>query len=75
MRGRGIVARVSLPSSIAGCLLLLAACAAPSEDVPDASDGTRPGELLVADVERAEPEGADVEALVEGMTRFGIDVF
>jgi serine protease inhibitor len=56
-------------------LLLLAACTAPSEDTRGTRDDARPGELLIGDVARAEPEGADVEALVKGMTRFGVRVF
>lgn len=31
--------------------------------------------MLAASVERAEPEGADVDALVDGMTRFGVDMY
>ncbi|MPZ87151.1 MAG: serpin family protein [Nitriliruptorales bacterium] len=33
------------------------------------------GQLLTATVDRADPEGADVDALVDGMTRFGLELF
>lgn len=33
------------------------------------------GELLTVDVARAETDGADLDALVDGMTRFGVELF
>lgn len=68
MFGRGLPT-----TTIAAGLLILAACSSP-DDVSKASPRAGEGKLLVGNVERAAPSG-DVDRLVQGMTRFGINVF
>lgn len=51
----------------------VAACGSPPT-APSGGQQDVAGRLLIADVARAEPQSADVEALVEGVTRFGIEL-
>lgn len=61
-------------------LLLLASCTTSSAPSPTGGsvgrtlEGTE-GELLAVDVARAETDGADLDALVNGITRFGVELF
>ncbi|HEU4354691.1 MAG TPA: serpin family protein [Actinomycetota bacterium] len=63
-------------------LLLLVSCTTARPPAPTTTgeplgpslEGTE-GELLTVDIARAEPDGADLDALVDGMTRFGVEVF
>ncbi len=55
--------------------LVIPACGTPRSAEPDSSDGGSEGQLLTAAVDRADPQGADVPALVDGMTRFGIQLY
>ncbi|HEU4527240.1 MAG TPA: serpin family protein [Actinomycetota bacterium] len=62
-------------------LLLLASCTSSSTSTPTPREPAGPtlegteGELLTVDVARAEIDGADLDALVDGMTRFGAELF
>lgn len=64
------------------CVLLVVSCTTSKTSAPTATreppgpslEGSE-GELLTVDVPRAETDGADLDALVGGMTRFGIELF
>jgi serine protease inhibitor len=81
---RALVRRPAVKRLVIGIgafLLLLASCTSSSTSTPTPGEpagrtleGTE-GELLTVDVARAEIEGADLDALVDGMTRFGVELF
>lgn len=66
---------------IGAFLLLLASYTSSSTSTPTPREPAGPtlegteGELLTVDVARAEIDGADLDALVDGMTRFGAQLF
>jgi hypothetical protein len=68
---------------VVGVVILLALLAAgcgepvatPREDPPDGGPSDGMVEPVIATVARVEPVGADVEGLLSGVTRFGVDLF